>query len=70
MIRFRRILFFVEENVCVFEFLEFEVAFLTLIFTSEAVFLNSGVFGLLYKLIVEAKPLAILEDEGIVVATF
>ena len=70
MVWLRGILFFVEKNICIFELLEFEVALLTFILASEPVFLNSWVFSLLDKLIVEAKPLAVLKDKGVVVAAF
>lgn len=70
MILFGGILFFVEKNVCIFEFLELEVAFLTFVLASKTVFLNSGVFGLFDELVVEAKPLAVLKDEGVVMAAF
>ena len=47
--------------------LELELSLKTLILTSEAVFLDFGVFGLLDELVVEAVPFVVRVDEGIVV---
>jgi hypothetical protein len=61
------VLLLVKENIGIFVFLKLEIALQTFILTAKPILFNSRILRFFNELVVEAIPLVLRLDEGVVV---